>query len=148
MIHGERRSRRCEDEKEAGDAQKNIAAVKDEQIPLLDRSKTDEDGDAAQPGPQARGKHQRTDQKDPEECRDPAIILRHYRKEVDSSALFYLPHRGQRYPGMDAVPIQPVAVEQQDGGGNTDAVKDPEQGDGKRRLRSKEKIIPEFTQPA
>src|SRR5580658_6679705 len=100
--------------------------MKYEEIPLVYRIETEKDGNAHYPGPQTRCKQQRTTEKDPEKCCDPAIILRHDRKQVESNPGFHHLHGLERNPAMNAIPIQPVGVQQQNLGGNTDAPEDSE----------------------
>ena len=120
--------------------------MKDEEIPLIHGSETEEDGYAAETGPHSRRKEQRKTQKDPEERRYPPVILRHQRKQVESNARFHLSHGRQGYPAMNTEPVQPVGVQQDDRDGNTDAVEDAKQRDGNRRLWSKEEAVPGFSQ--
>src|ERR1700722_5362279 len=120
--------------------------MKDEEISLVYRIETEKNGNAHYPRPQTRRKQQRTTEKDPEKCCNPAIILRHDCKQVEPHPRFHHLHRLERHPAVNSVPIQPIRVQQKELGGNTDAPENAEQSDGNRGLRGEEEMVPGLTQ--
>src|ERR1700742_4759673 len=120
--------------------------MKVRKISLGYRVETQKDGNAHDRRPQARRKQKRTTEKDPEERCDLANILLYNPKQVEPHPRFHHLHRLERNPPVNAVPIEPVRVQQKDLGGNTDAPENAEQRDGNRGLRSEEEMVPGLTQ--
>ena len=141
-IDGERGAGRREDQEEAGDAEESVAAVEDEKIALVDRGEAEVDDDTAGAGAETQGERNGGEDKHDEERVDGEIGRRDYREQIQAHAGFDDMHGGGADPGMRAVPGQPVAAKQQDGGEDQQAVDDAEDGDVQRRLGLEEKFVP------
>ena len=136
------RSRGRKHEEEACDPQERITAVQHPQISLLYGNQAEKYGYAAEARPQTDRKKQSEAQKNPEKCRDPAIVLRHQGEQVEPHTRLYLRRRLRRNPAVDTKPVQPVAVQQDHRRRDAKAINNAEERDGKRRLWSEKETAP------
>src|ERR1700735_499721 len=92
-VQRKRCSRRRKHKEKARDPQERITAVQHPQISLLYGNQAEKHGYAAEARPETDRKKQSEAQKNPEECRDPAIVLWHQREQVEPHTRLYLRRR-------------------------------------------------------